>query len=70
MEAVLKLLHEEVFEEDFALFALVDLEGEESFGVGAVADPVGGGDAVDPGFHDLAVGLDGDPQAARNLLLG
>ena len=48
----------DIFPQHFALGAFVDLEAEEALVVGSIVDPVGDGDSVDPGFHDVALGLD------------
>ena len=40
-------------------FAFVDLQAKEAFGIGAVADPVGGRDAVDPSLYRVPLGSDG-----------
>ena len=53
-----EFLHADVTEEDFALLRLVDLQAEEAFSIGAVVNPVGRRDAIDPGLHDVAFGLD------------
>ena len=57
-ECLFQLFDLDVAPKHLTLRALMNLQGEKAFGIGAVIDPMGRWYAVDPGLHNVPFDFD------------